>query len=639
MNSSLSGTTMRFFRHRIVVLAVAAAAISCGGDVGTTPPPPVTPSNDITQVSINPSTLGILTVGGTTTLVASARNAAGQETSASFTWSSSNPSIATVSGGVVLAVAAGATTISASVNGVGASVNVAVVVPGAPSALAALPSVYLDTQMPPAPDVGGQVISVASGGNLQGALDSANPGDVIELAAGATFSGNFILPNKNTTSTKWIVIRPSNWQSLPDTGSRLTASIAATLTLPVITSPNSAPAIQTAASAHHYRLVGIEATVSQTTSQSFGIVTLEAPSQTQLSQVPQYIVLDRMYIHGWSTFTLRRCVTLNSAWSAVVNSYLSECHEPTQDSQAIASWNGPGPFKIVNNYLEGAAENVIFGGADASIQGCVASDIEIRHNHFFKPLAWKGVWNAKNLLEIKNGQRVLVEGNIFENSWIAGQTGYAIVLKTVNQNGTAPWDVTQDVTVRYNIIRNVGAGFNIAASPDNTFPDIHARRLTINDNLIYNINIAPNDGDGRAFLVLGDLQDVSISHNTVWEPTQSALSFGGSAGFRTTYRDNVSGGGLYGFIGDDVGTGMPAIAQYAPGGIVKGNVVTLASASNYPAENFYPPTPVDVGFVDLAGLDFHLNLASLYKSKATDGRDPGADVDAVLAATAGAIVP
>ena len=49
---------------------------------------------------------------------------------------------------------------------------------------------------------------------------------------------------------------------------------------------------------------------------------------------------------------------------AVIDSYLSEAHVVGFDSQAICGVNGPGPFKIVNNYLEGSGENVMFGGAD-----------------------------------------------------------------------------------------------------------------------------------------------------------------------------------------------------------------------------------------------------------------------------------
>jgi hypothetical protein len=43
----------------------------------------------------------------------------------------------------------------------------------------------------------------------------------------------------------------------------------------------------------------------------------------------------------------------------------------------------------VNNYLEGAGENLILGGADPRIRGVVPSDIEIRGNHFRKSLSWR----------------------------------------------------------------------------------------------------------------------------------------------------------------------------------------------------------------------------------------------------------
>ena len=42
----------------------------------------------------------------------------------------------------------------------------------------------------------GRTIAVAAGGNFQGALNAAQPGDVITLQAGATFTGPFALPAK-----------------------------------------------------------------------------------------------------------------------------------------------------------------------------------------------------------------------------------------------------------------------------------------------------------------------------------------------------------------------------------------------------------------------------------------------------------
>src|SRR5205085_5031116 len=137
--------------------------------------------------------------------------------------------------------------------------------------------------------------------------------------------------------------------------------------------------------------------------------------QTGTSQVPTDIVFDRCYIHGTTTGTLRRGIALNSARTAVIDSYIAECHEVGTDSQAIGGWNGPGPFKIVNNFLEGAAENFMLGGADPSIANLVSSDIEFRRNYCSKPLSWcateptyAGVhWSIKNIFELKNAQRVL----------------------------------------------------------------------------------------------------------------------------------------------------------------------------------------------------------------------------------------
>ena len=93
-----------------------------------------------------------------------------------------------------------------------------------------------------------------------------------------------------------------------------------------------------------------------------------------------------MYVHGHLQVNARRGIALNGAAIAVIDSSSLNFHQMLEDSQAIAGWDGPGPFKIVNNHLEAAGENVLFGGADPSIQGLVPSDIEVRRNHFSKPL-------------------------------------------------------------------------------------------------------------------------------------------------------------------------------------------------------------------------------------------------------------
>src|SRR6185295_15368506 len=67
-------------------------------------------------------------------------------------------------------------------------------------------------------------------------------------------------------------------------------------------------------------------------------------------------------------------------------------------------------------------------------------------------------WSVKNIFELKSAQDVLVEGNVFENLWVADQPGYPIVLTPRNQSGTAPWVVVQRVIFRNNLVRHTAGG-------------------------------------------------------------------------------------------------------------------------------------------------------------------------------------
>jgi len=364
-----------------------------------------------------------------------------------------------------------------------------------------LPRVLLNTSFP---SVSGATINVAAGGNLQSALNTAKLGDTIVLQAGATFTGNFTLPAK--TGSSYLVIRTSNMAGIPEEGTRATASNAAAM--PKILTPNNAGAILTAPGAHHYRFVGIEFGISAGVNANGGIVNLGdgGSAQNSLGAVPYDLVIDRCYIHGNQTGNVSRGVTLNSASTAIIDSYISNCHGVGFDTQAVCGWNGPGPFKIVNNYLEGAGENVMFGGADPKIANMVPSDIEFRRNQCSKPLSWcetepsyAGVhWSVKNLFELKNAQRVLVDGNIFEYVWGDAQVGFAIQLTTRNQDGTAPWSVVQDVTFTNNIVRHAAGGINFLGY-DDLNPSQQTKRIKVRNNLFDDIGATRWSGNGRLF--------------------------------------------------------------------------------------------------------------------------------------------
>src|SRR5262249_27744934 len=153
-----------------------------------------------------------------------------------------------------------------------------------------------------------------------------------------------------------IYIRTSAYSSLPEPGTRVSPSNASLM--PKIVTLDGSPALRTAAAAHNFRFVGIEISGSAA---NLNVVSLEADGgQTSSSQVPTDRVFDRCYVHGSPTGSVRRGIAMNSARTAVIDSYLSDFHDVTYDTQAIAGWNGPGPFKIVNDTLEASGENVMF---------------------------------------------------------------------------------------------------------------------------------------------------------------------------------------------------------------------------------------------------------------------------------------
>src|SRR5215475_15277843 len=73
---------------------------------------------------------------------------------------------------------------------------------------------------------------------------------------------------------------------------------------------------------------------------------------------------------------------------------------------------------------------------------------------------------VKNLFELKNAQRVLLEGNVLENSWGGfSQTGFAVLLMAKNRSNKCPSCRVSDVTFRYSRIAHVASGFQIATAP------------------------------------------------------------------------------------------------------------------------------------------------------------------------------
>jgi hypothetical protein len=477
---------------------------------------------------------------------------------------------------------------------------------------AELPRAYVDTRMPART---GRTINVSAGSNLQAALDAAAPGDEVVVEAGATFVGNFVLRPKGNAAGQWITVRSSG--SLPGEGTRVSPENAGEM--PKLLTPNVAPALFAQPGADGWRVVGMELGLTAATPWAYSVVSFgtTGAEQDAASEVPTRLVLDRSYVHGSPVKDLRRCITLNSANSAIIDSYLSDCHSRDSESQGILGWNGPGPFKIANNRIEGGHEAIVFGGGDPNITNLVPSDVEIRRNHVIRPLSWRGVWPAKNLLELKAGQRVLVEGNVFENNWPDAQTGFAFLWWSINADGGAPWTVTQDITFRYNRVRNVAQGFNVNVGNNPAQP---TRRVTIAHNFV----TGPDSTWLRMYQIDGGLSGVTIANNTAIGGEHNLMFLSAAQMPSFVFRNNVAGG-QYTFytMGAFGAAAIPFMG--IPASNVGGNVFVTQETRMVPSGNAQVTGRDAIGFVDYANGDGRLASSSPYRSAGTGGTLPGAD--------------
>lgn len=614
-----------------VTITASAEGKSASAVVASVAPRPTVKS---ITMSINASTIN---VGELTQANAVPKDANGTPISGvTVIWSSSPTAVSTVSStGMANGRSAGSAMIYAKADSVVGSVALTVIdtnsatsgtttSPGgngtlnAVATLAELPRASVGTTYP-TPQ---RQVRVAAGASLQSALDAAQPGDELLLAQGATYTGNFTLRYKGT-STGWITIRTDvSDATLGAPGTRMTPTRAASAKLAKILTPNNAAALATELSAHHYRLTGLELSGTSTASDINGIVRFGdgSSAQNSLSVVAHDLVLDRMYVHGQSTQWVRRCVSLQSATSAVIDSWLSDCHSNNGDSQGIVGWNGPGPYLIQNNHIEGGHQGIFFGGADPAINNLSPSDITVLRNHITRPVAWSGVWQTKTIIETKNARRMLLEGNVIENVWMSAQAGYAMLIKSENQSGTAPWSQSTDVTIRYNLIRNVGSGINIAANPGYYPSSVPAARISIYDNSVSNLGMSPYTGDGIPLQILGGTYDVLVAHNSFSNAGNKAVSFDGGVTTRTVIHSNVIPNGSYGVKGSNTGTGTATLNYYAPGGVFSYDAIIGATCSAYPITTTCPtsiPSSPGLGY---------------------DARTIGADGAKISAATNGVVI-
>lgn len=453
----------------------------------------------------------------------------------------------------------------------------------------------------------GRVIKVPPGGNLQAAIDKAVGGDIIELQAGAVYAGQITLSNKRLTD--FVTIQTSAIANLPADKrvSPAQRTSMATITAGLLTRP----AILAANGAHHYRFVGIEFT--PTTKGYFNIIQIGTAEETSVEQLPHHIEFDRVYVHGDPKFGQRRGIAANGRHIKIANSYFSDFKREGEESQAICVWAADGPIEITNNYLEAAAENILFGGGIAPL-GLVPGNAIIRDNWLNKPLEWRHTkWVVKNLFEIKSGRNIKVENNLMTNNWGMAQEGHAIVFFPANDSGENA--IVENVEFVNNIVRSSASAMTIAGGEARG-----GHRLTVRNNVFEDISEAKWDGRGF-FLKPSTWNGLVIENNTVIHDGSITIAYGGPIK-DFVFRNNIVFNNDYGFFGDGVGVGKAAFAKYFPGYIVTNNVIIGGDVRDYGNSNFYPRSINDIGFANMAANDYRLRSDSQYKT-----RNIGANLD------------
>jgi hypothetical protein len=267
---------------------------------------------------------------------------------------------------------------------------------------------------------------------------------------------------------------------------------------------------------------------------------------------------------------------------------------------------------------------------------------------------------VKNHFELKNAVRVLVQANLMENSWGGfSQKGYAIVLTPANQYSKAgtfvcPLCQVTDITIRYVRTSHSGGGISMATvlhhAPNQGKGQqaLAGTRWSIHDVVLDDIS-TKYVGAGTLFEVVNSwpenpLNTITINHVTGFpDPSSHVMTVGNSqtvSMYGLVFTNNITTTGRYpvwnpivGSICSSKDVPVSSIANCFTTYTFADNVLAAAPPafppSKWPANNMFPQTAIDVGFVNYNngnGGNYELQPNSPYKNKGTDGKDLGADV-------------
>lgn len=277
------------------------------------------------------------------------------------------------------------------------------------------------------------------------------------------------------------------------------------------------------------------------------------------------------------------------------------------------------------------------------------------------PTTSGSVWMVKNLFELKKWHTALIEGNVFDYSWKAGQTGFAILFTVLNNSSGVDGNdsaVVRDAMFRNNKVRHATAAMQLTGrAADGDISD-RTQGITIFNNIFEDLSSAwgikentfyLGTGGNVAYSALATLGpvDVLINHNTILNAQ------GKSAFVFDLYKNSVQSEAVNFDITNNLirkvdyglrNTGSGGLEAEGNTSWINGtdaaslwsnNVVVGANCSAYPgapASTFCPTDATfQAAFVNYAAGNYR--LGSTWLTSSTTGTPLGANIDTIEAFT------
>ena len=565
-------------------------------------------------------------------------------------------------------------------------------VPAIPGTLAALESGKTVIDVANA----SELTSLTSGGTVDGTTLAAAvaTGPVVVKLAVTTYTGSFTFPALGNSHQIYVV--SANYNSLPPSGTR--TQEADRVNMPLFKAADNGPGysfhfatLHVAFGAQKYRFIGLAATYPLDSDHGLGLFVAGKQNADLTGEidssddVPTDIIVDRCEYYGrdGAGYTDRKGVNFDVDGGAIVDSrVMAIAGNSSDDPMGIMVTFAGRSLTLENLEVTASGENIIIGGTDGYRD--VHTDIVLRKLWLHKPRHWFADdpsydghnRTIKNLLELKKASRVLIEDFVLEDcgDTDSGQSLSAFVFTVRNQDGGDPNAVVENVEVRNGFVRRCGVLASIIGE-DNNHPSLETNRIYVHDVLYYDQNYYAQYGSIVEYPAIKISQllegreypHLRFEHITcVLGPNGIPYEYGNFMSISVAAADVV--GVLPGFVmKDNIFEGYAAstlreavVAQYVGGGwppavgfatICAGEVTSnnLATGEDgdeqlrYPAGNFFESTASTIGFTNYAaGTVAGYKLASgSYRAgqanDATDGEDMGADIDAIVAATANTI--